>query len=418
MSGTIPVFVNERYLAVAPGATVRQAVGLLDPALASGLGGGVAATDGRGLPLDPDAPVTAGSIIRAVRSARRADAGKGGVTRELLARFPKAELHVHLDGSLRPATMLELARAGNLTLPASTAAELARAMLVEDAASLEQFLHRFDITVALLQDPESIERVAYEIVEDAARDNVRYLEIRYCPRLSTRNGLTLDEVIRAEARGLERGERDFGVRTGIINCSLRHYDPAISLEIARHSVRMQDHKVVAFDLAGAEAGRPPGPHGPAFDVALAGGLGITVHAGEAAGPESIREAIDRCHAMRIGHGTRLHEDPELVARVKERGIPLEVNLTSNVQTRAVPSAAEHPVRRYFDQGLAVTLCTDSWLMCGVTLTDEYWLAHQALDFSRAELERLVMTGFEAAFLPAEEKNRLVTRVGQELAAIV
>src|SRR5215208_94714 len=179
------------------------------------------------------------------------------LTRETMRRLPKAELHVHLDGSLRPATMIELARDAGASLPASDPEALGRFMRVDDASNLEDYLRRFDITIPLLQTPDAIERVAYEMVEDASRDNVRYLEVRYCPELSRTLGLSLDEVIQAELRGLERGEREFGVIARVINCSLRHYDPAVSVEIARRSVAFRDRGVVAFDLAGAEAGRPP-----------------------------------------------------------------------------------------------------------------------------------------------------------------
>lgn len=336
------------------------------------------------------------------------------ITRELLTRLPKAELHVHLDGSLRPGTMIELARSAGVTLPTTDPGALRQYMLVDDAADLEEYLARFDITIALLQTPEAIERVAYEMVADAADDHVRYLEVRYCPLLSCRQGLTLDEVIAAERRGLARGEQEFGVRTGIINCSLRHFTPEQSVEIAEHSVRCRDLGVVAFDLAGGEAGRPPGIHGEAFDIAARGLLGITVHAGEAAGPDSIAEAIHRCHANRIGHGTRLWEAPALQDYVRDRRICVETNLTSNLQTRAVDEASRHPVRRYFDAGLNVTLCTDSWLMSGVLQTDEYWLAHQALGFSRDEIDRLILNAFESAFLPWPERQAMVTMVRSEL----
>ena len=339
------------------------------------------------------------------------------LTRDLIARLPKAELHVHLDGSLRPATMIELARAARFELPTTDPEALRRYMRVDDAPDLEQFLMRFEFTIPLLQTEEAIERVAYEMVEDAARDNLRYLEVRYCPKLSTRGGLTMDQAVMAEWRGLQRGERDFGVKTGIINCSLRHYDPAVSVRIAEHSVRMKDHGVVAFDLAGGEAGRMPGVHGEAFDIALRGRLAITCHAGEAAGAPSVSEAITRCHAMRLGHGTRLWEDPDLETFVRDRRIPIEINLTSNLQTHVVTRAADHPVRRYFDAGLAVTLCTDSWLMCGVSLTDEYWLAHQALGFDRAAIDRMILNGFEAAFLPWPEKRAMLESIAAELAAL-
>jgi adenosine deaminase len=338
------------------------------------------------------------------------------LTRELLARLPKAELHVHLDGSLRPETMLELARAAGVELPAGDPEALRAYMLVSDARNLEDYLTRFDITVALLQTPEAIERVAYEMVEDAAGDNLRYLEVRYCPHLSTHGGLSMDAVVAAEHRGFTRGERDFGVVTRIINCSLRHYPPDRSIEIAELSVRCKPLGVVGFDLAGGEAGFPPGVHGAAFDTALAGNLGITVHAGEAYGPASVSEAIRRCHAMRIGHGTRLKENPALQDFVRDRRILIESNITSNVQTRVVGHPSQHPVRDYFDAELAVTLCTDSWLMSGVSLTDEYWLAHRSLGFNREEINRMILNAFAGAFLPWPERQRLIAAVRDELEA--
>jgi adenosine deaminase len=339
------------------------------------------------------------------------------LTRELISRLPKAELHVHLDGSLRPETMIELARKARVPLPAYDPEPLRKFMLVDDASSLEDFLQRFDFTIPLLQTPEAIERVAYEMVEDASRDNVRYLEVRYCPHLSQREGLALEQVMEAELRGLAQGERDFGVIARVINCSLRHYDPAISLELAECSVAFRNRGVVAFDLAGGEAGRPPGTHRSAFDRAARGLLGITVHAGEAAGADSIAEAVLLCHADRIGHGTRLYESPELLSYLRDRRTPIEINITSNVQTRAVRRASEHPVRGYFDAGLNVTLCTDGWLMVGVSLSDEYWLAHTELGFTRAEIDRLILNGFESAFLPWPERQKLIESVREELASI-
>jgi adenosine deaminase len=339
------------------------------------------------------------------------------LTRELLVRLPKAELHVHLDSALRPETMVELARLAKFTLPTTDIAGLRKFMLVDNAGSLEDYLARFEYTIPLLQTPEAIERVAHEMVEDAARDGLRYLEVRYCPKLSTRGGLTMEAALEAELRGLARGERDFGVVTRVINCSLRHYAPEMSVAIARLSVAYRDRGVVAFDLAGGEAGRPPGVHQAAFDIAADGNLGITIHAGEAAGAASIAEAVHRCHADRIGHGTRLFEDPALRDYLRDRRLPIEVNITSNVQTRAVARAAEHPVRAYLDAGLVVTLCTDGWLMTGVTLSDEYWLAHTELGFSRAEIDRCILDGFASAFLPWPERQAMLERVREELAGL-
>ncbi len=339
------------------------------------------------------------------------------LTRELLRRLPKAELHVHLDSALRPATMVELAREAGFALPTTDPDALRDFMLVRNAASLEDYLKRFEYTIPLLQTPEAIERVAYEMVEDAARDGLRYLEVRYCPRLSTRGGLAMEAALEAELRGLARGENDFGVVTRVINCSLRHYAPEVSVAIARLSVAYRDQGVVAFDLAGGEAGRPPGVHQAAFDIAADGNLAITIHAGEAAGAASIAEALHHCHADRIGHGTRLYEDPGLRDYVRDHRIPIEINITSNVQTRAVRRAADHPVRGYLDAGLVVTLCTDGWLMNGVTLSDEYWLAHTELGFTRAEIDRCILDGFASAFLPWPERHAMLTRVAEELAAL-
>lgn len=339
------------------------------------------------------------------------------LTHEEIRRLPKVELHVHLDGSLRPRTLIDLARSARVELPASDPERLARYMVVDDARNLEDYLRRFDTTIAVLQTPEAIERVAWEMVQDAAADNVRYMEVRYCPELSTREGLSLDDVLEAEQRGLARGQADFGVRTGIINCSLRHYDPAVTLRIAERSVAFRDRGVVAVDLAGGEAGRPPGMHREAFDLAEEGCLGITVHAGEAAGAESIADAVHHCHAQRIGHGTRLNEDPALRDYIRDRRIPIEINITSNIQTRVVPQASAHPVREYFDRGLVVTLCTDSWLMSGTSLTHEYWLAQTELGFSRKEMERMILNGVDAAFLPWPEKQALAAGIREELAAL-
>jgi adenosine deaminase len=339
------------------------------------------------------------------------------LTRELIGRLPKAELHVHLDGSLRPESMIDLARKAGLSLPSTDPDLLRRFMRVDDASSLEDYLRRFDITIPLLQTPEALEQVAYEMAEDAARDNVRYLEVRYCPHLSRSRGMTLDEVIEAELRGFQRGERDFGVIARVINCSLRHYDPAVSVKIAERSVAYRDHGVVAFDLAGAEAGHPAEEHKAAFDLAAQGSLGITVHAGEAAGAESVAAAVYQCHADRIGHGTRIYESPELRDFIKDRRILIEANITSNVQTRAVRRASEHPVRSYFDAGMNVTLCTDGWLMAGVSLSDEYWLAHTDLGFSRDEIDQLILNGFAGAFLSEPERLELLNRVSDELAGM-
>jgi len=336
------------------------------------------------------------------------------LTRDELRQLPKAELHIHLDGCLRPATMIELAREAKVALPTTDVDALARWMLVDDARDLEDYLKRFEVTIALLQTPEAIERVAYEMVADAKSDGLSYFEVRYCPPLSSRGGLSVEEVVRAEWRGLERGRQEFGVPSRIINCALRQNPAAASLDLARRSVALRDQGVVGFDIAGGEAGRPARDHAEAFRIAREGYLGVTVHAGEADGAGSVRQAIFECGADRLGHGTRLFEDPALEAYVRDRRIPIEINLTSNVQTHAVPNAAAHPLKRYLEQGLAVFLNSDSWLMSGTTCTEEYWRASQALGLGRREVGAMMMSSLNAAFLPYPEKQQLIGSAVLEL----
>lgn len=328
-----------------------------------------------------------------------------------LLRLPKAELHVHLDGSLRPATMLELARERGVQLPADDADSLAAYMLVSDAASLEEYLERFHLTLAVMQDAESIERIAYELAEDHANENVRYVEARFAPVLNTKGGLSGEAVLDAALAGLERAEADFDVHAAIIVCALRSLPPGSSLEMAELAVAYKDRGVCAFDVAGAEAGFPVRTHLEALRTAASADLPITIHAGEGFGAVSIRQAVELGRAGRIGHGTRLLEDHGLLAQVRDAGIPLEVCLTSNVQTRVARSYAEHPARFYFDEGLRICLCTDNRLMSGVTLTREYEHARDDVGFSHEELVTVTRNGFEAAYATEELKAELVAGLG-------
>lgn len=339
-------------------------------------------------------------------------------TRELLHRLPKAELHVHLDGSLRPDTMIELARAAGREMPRWDPAALREYMHVRDAANLVDYLERFDTTLAVMQSAGALERIAYELAEDAWRENVRYMEVRYSPVLNIQEGLTLEEAVEAPLRGLRRARADFGIRTGLIICGLRNMSPTTSMDLAQLTVAFKDRGVVAFDLAGAEYNYPAKKHREAFYAVVNANIAATIHAGEAYGPESIHQALHYCNANRIGHGTRLFEDPDLMQYVNDFRIPLEICLTSNVQTRAVPSFEAHPLRLYYDAGLVVTLNTDNRLMSATTLTEEYWRAHQHLGFTWDELERIALMGFESAFLPYREKAELLTEVREEIGGLV
>jgi adenosine deaminase len=331
------------------------------------------------------------------------------IDRELLRRLPKAELHCHLDGSVRPETLLELAREYNVVMPRPTATELRDFMLVRDARNLEEYLDKFAVTLSVMQHADALERIAFELAEDAHREGVWYLETRFAPVLNVRAGLAVNDVVEAVAKGLARAEREYGIVGRVIVTALRDLDPAISLEMARLAVAFRGNGVVGFDLAGGEAGHPAARHAAAFAHAREHELACTCHAGEGDGAESVRQAVQTCCAHRVGHGTRLFEDAALMEFVNDRRIPIEICITSNVQTHATTSFAAHPVRRYFDAGLNVLLNTDNRLMSGTTLTDEYAAAAKHLGFTFDELARMALNGFESAFLHHHERTRLAAR---------
>jgi len=328
--------------------------------------------------------------------------------------MPKAELHCHLDGSLRPETMLDLAHEHGLTLPRQDPAQLRIYMCADNVSDLADYLHRFDTTISILQTSRALERVAYELVEDASLDGVRYIEVRNAPHLNIRGGLTVDEVLEATTRGLARGEREFGTTARFIVCSLRHWDPARSLEAAQAAVRHKASGVVGFDLAGAEAQYSAADHAAAFAYARKHFLQVTCHAGEAAGPASVEAALFDCNVSRVGHGVRSAEDPALLDYIRDAGITLELCPTSNAQTHAVTSYAQHPLKRYLDSGVRVTINTDNRLISGVTLTGEYVRAVNELGLTVADLCRCVMNACEASFLPFAERAHLVATIGAEL----
>ena len=337
--------------------------------------------------------------------------------REMLLRLPKAELHVHLDGSLRPETMLDLAREQGKSMPAQDPDALREYMHVRDARNLVDYLERFEITLSVMQTAGALERIAYELAEDLAKENVRYAEIRYSPILNAREGLPLTETVDAPLRGLRRAEAEFGIRTALIICGIRNMDPETSRDLADLTVAYKHRGVVAFDLAGAEYNYPAKKHKDAFFNVINRNMAATIHAGEAYGPESIHQALHYCKAHRIGHGTRLFEDEDLMRYVDDFRIPIEICLTSNVQTRAVPSFEEHPLRMYYDRGLVLSLNTDNRLMSATTVTEEYWRAHRYLGFTWDELVELSLMGFDSAFMHRAEKLEMMRKVREEIASI-
>ncbi|MCC7055584.1 MAG: adenosine deaminase [Gemmatimonadaceae bacterium] len=338
--------------------------------------------------------------------------------RSLLRRLPKAELHCHLDGSVRPETMLELAREYRVAMPRDDAEALRDYMRVDDARNLEDYLMRFDTTLSVMQTAEALERIAYELAIDVAAEGVKYIEMRFAPPLNTLEGLSLAEAIEAPLRGIRKAEAEADVTARLIVCSLRHYDPVLSLDLARLAVGYQARGVVGFDLAGGEFGNPASRHAAAFEYCKEHGLACTCHAGEGDGADSIRQAVHDCHAHRIGHATRLLEDPALVEEVHERGIALELCLTSNVQTRVTDRYETHPLKQFLARGMNVCLNTDNRLMSGTTLVDEYHHAATSCDCTIEEIAGMALDGFRSSFLPVAEKQVLVARMESEIAALL
>ena len=335
--------------------------------------------------------------------------------RAFVARLPKTDLHVHLDGSLRLKTILELADKYGVALPSDTEDGLAEAIhMGKPCDDLNDYLTAFNVTLAVMQDEAALYRTAYELAEDAAKENVRLMEVRYSPMLHTRKGLSLTRIVESVQEGLSDARRDFGIVCNLIVCGIRHIAPAQSLRLAELSVAYKNKGVVGFDLAGAEYDYPAKDHREAFYLVRNNNVNSTIHAGEAYGPKSIHQAIHVCGAHRIGHGTRLREDGELLNYVNDHRIPLEVCLSSNVQTRAVKDFRDHPMKFYYDFGVRITINTDNRLVTNTTVTDEYIRAVDTFQLNASDVRQLILNGFKSAFLPFHERQAMIRNISSEL----
>lgn len=343
-------------------------------------------------------------------------------TRDQIQAAPKVLLHDHLDGGLRPATVVELAAEIGHALPVSDAEGLARWFEESaDSGSLPRYLETFDHTVAVMQTAEAIERVARECVEDLVADGVVYAEVRYAPEQHLEGGLTLDEVVQAVQRGFVAAQRAAGHRIVVrqLLTAMRH--AARSREIAELVVKYRDDGVVGFDIAGAEAGYPPTRHLDAFEYLRRENAHFTIHAGEAFGLPSIWEAIQWCGAERLGHGVRLidditiHEDGtyslgRLASFVRDRRIPLEMCPHSNLQTGAATSIAEHPIGVLTRLRFRVTVNTDNRLMSQTSMTREFSSLVDAFDYSLEDLRWFTINAMKSAFLPFAERLAIIEEV--------
>ncbi|GAA1107200.1 adenosine deaminase [Nocardiopsis composta] len=347
-------------------------------------------------------------------------------TAEEIRRAPKVLLHDHLDGGLRPATVVELAAAcGYAGLPSTDPEELGRWFTeAADSGSLERYLETFSHTVGVMQTREALVRVAAEAAEDLATDGVVYAEVRYAPELFQEGGLSLDAIVQAVQEGFAEGERRAAaagapIRIGTLLCAMRQN--ARSAEIAELAVRYRDAGVAGFDIAGPEAGFPPTRNLDAFEYLRQQNAHFTIHAGEAFGLPSIWEAIQHCGAERLGHGVRIADDiavaedgtaklGRLASYVRDRRIPLEMCPTSNVQTGAVASIAEHPIDLLRRLRFRVTVNTDNRLMGGTSMSKEFGVLADAFGFTLADMRWLTLNAMKSAFLPFDERLALIDEV--------
>ena len=342
-------------------------------------------------------------------------------TVEQVRQLPKVLLHDHLDGGLRPQTVIDLAQQfGYDRLPTVDPDELAT--WVQRGASrldLTLYLETFAHTVGVMQTPEALERVAFECAEDLAQDGVVYAEVRFAPELHTEQGLNLDEVVRHVVRGFEQGSAGTPLTVGVLCTAMR--SAARSLEIAELAVRWRDRGVVGFDIAGAEAGNPPTRHLDAFHLVQRENFHTTIHAGEAYGPPSIWEAVQWCGAERLGHGVRIVDDihergdgsyelGRLAAYIRDCRIPLEVCPTSNVHTGAATSIEKHPIDLLKRLQFRVTVNTDNRLMSNVTMTDEVFNLVDAFGYTFTDLQWLTINAMKSAFWPFDDRLRIINDV--------
>jgi adenosine deaminase len=340
-----------------------------------------------------------------VDSSHEVELGLPAKTLDLLRRMPKAELHLHLDGSLRPETALELARQRGVDEGVDLEAIRAELIAPPRCRDQAELLRAFELPVALMQDAEALERIAFELVEDVASDGTRYVEIRWAPTLHVERGLSLRDGIAAVVAGATRGAAATGITVRLIAVALRSHPPELNRSMAEESLRFLGDGLTGFDLAGPEAAFPdPLLHAEAFDVARAGGLGITCHAGEWDGAAQVRRAL-AVQPSRIAHGSPADDDPALQAELRTRGVTLDLCPTSNVQAGIVPDLASHPLAVLYRRGVPVSLSTDDRTVADLTLPREYARARAILGLTLAELWSINRHGLEAAFLQHDELLR-------------
>ncbi len=335
--------------------------------------------------------------------------------RQVLHGLPKADLHRHLEGSLRLATLVDIAREHGVDLPSYNIEDLRPyVQITDDPADFHRFLEKFRLLRRFYRTPEAVARVAYEAVADAAEDNVRYLELRFNPAaLARTQGFSFEEVADWVIEAVDRAQRDYPITVRLIATIVRHEGVENAQHIAEVAIVRQDRGLVGLDLAGDEVNFDAKPFAPIFREARAAGLGITIHAGEAGGAENVQQAVIEMGAKRIGHGVRAIENSDVIKVLREQNVTLEVCPTSNLQTGVMHNFNHHPLRDLYLLGVRVTINTDDPSVSDTTLTDEYLVALMAMGIRTNQLRRMNENALRAAFLPDDQRQALVEQVMAE-----
>lgn len=329
---------------------------------------------------------------------------------------PKVDLHRHLEGAIEPGTLLSIARRKGIKLPADSEEGLKPYLQVtaKDKTLLD-FLSKFETIGKAFTDKEAVEEVTYEAVHDANADNVKYCELRFSPvYMASQYGMSEETVMNGVLDGVKKAKEDFDTEVKLIMIVERQMGPDHAAHVEQLAEKYMDKGVVALDLANDEFHFPPGPYAAVFQKAKDAGLNITVHAGEAGGADNVKVSIEDLKADRIGHGVRTYQDPEVEKMVKDQGIVLEMCPTSNVQTGATESMDSHPFKKYYDEGIKVTINTDDPGVSDITLSDDYYKVMDQFGFGLGDLEKIILNSVDAAFLPEGEKSAMRAKFGSSI----
>ncbi len=332
---------------------------------------------------------------------------------EWLQKVPKTDLHCHLGGSLRISTLIDEAQRQKIELPSYDEEELRRHVVKDEAESLTDYLSAFALTESVMRDPRALRRVAYELAEDAYRENVKVLEMRYAPTNYQSSSFKLYHIVESVLEGIEQAQRDFDMLVGLIICGLKH-DRQATEEAVQLAVAYKRSGVLGFDLAGPEYGHPPKDFAKIMKPVFKNFIPVTIHAGEAYGAKSIADSVIHLNARRIGHATSLFQFDRLTNYIEITGLGLELCLSSNVHTNAIPSVQTHPIRQMMREGLRFSLNTDNRLVSNTDITNEMRLLVNELGFKKGDIIKMVKGGVKSSFFRKSEKRWALDQMDEEL----